>query len=873
MIYAYEGYSNGNSVSVIPLEIQYTGYTVWQKQVVSGAKTASELDYWKKQLTGYQDLDMPLDHPRPAQISGDGSYLRFKMNKEQVQAMSTISKARRMTPFTLFMAAVYLLLRKYSSQKDICMGMPVANRNNRDIEDIVGFFVNTVVMRINPTEDQPLTIDDLLSQVHKVIVDGQDNQNLPIEKIIDFLKPERDLSRTPIFQVMINYTPVIAGKTKMGDCTIEPSMDFDSQSSKFDLTFTYNEYEADGRAEVFIEYSTDLYATNTVTRMYAHLERIIDAFLQPENKRIKDIELTDAEERQKVVEDWNNTQTDYPKQKCIHQLFVEQALFQPNNTAVVFKYQQLSYAELDQQSTQLAIYLQAQGIKPDNLVAICLERSLNMIVAVLGILKAGGAYLSIDLNYPDERIEFMLEDSKAQLLITQSSLEGWLSKISHKLLLLDTQWESIKPEKAELKVQVQSSHLAYVIYTSGSTGKPKGVMIEHHSVVNHNLAVINAYGITANDNVLQFSAISFDIFVEEVFPTLLSGATLVLLEGDKFTDVAYVKETIHKKQISLINLPTAYWNTLIDEQFDEQYLKRVIIGGEKAETESYRTWHKNNPTIDVINTYGPTETTVISLLHPIDRKLRADQQIPLGKPLANTQAYILDENLKPLPVGMPGELHTAGAGLARGYLNQPKLTQERFIANPFSDNSFSDNRMDRLYKTGDLARWLDNGNIEFVGRVDNQVKIRGFRVELGEIEKVLSILQGIQLAVVIAKKLQGNNQLIAYYTTDDGVELQTEELAKELGDSLPDYMVPATFIHLDNIPLTEHGKVDRNTLQKRQVKLTSSQDYLVPETELEQKIALIWQELLEVDKVGLNDNFFDLGGAFFTCGSINQSIK
>ena len=854
MIYAYEGYSNGNSVSVTPLEIQYTGYSVWQKQVISGARIASELEYWKNQLTGYQDLDMPLDHPRPAQISGDGSYLRFKVNKEQVLAMSKISKERRMTPFTLFMAAVYLLLRKYSSQKDICMGMPVANRNNRDIEDIVGFFVNTVVMRINPTEDQPLTIDDLLSQVHKVTVDGQDNQNLPIENIIDFLKPERDLSRTPIFQVMINYTPVVAGKTKMGDCTIEPSMDFDSQSSKFDLTFTYNEYEEDGRAEVFIEYSTDLYTANTVTRMYAYLERIIDAFLQPENKRVKDIEFTDAEERQKVVTDWNNTQTDYPKQKCIHQLFVEQALSQPNNTAVVFKDQQLSYAELDQQSTQLAICLQGKGIKPDHLVAICLERALNMIVAVLGILKAGGAYLPIDLNYPDDRIEFMLEDSKAKLLITQSSLEGRLSKISRKLLLLDTQWDLIKLEKAELKVQVQSSHLAYVIYTSGSTGKPKGVMVEHHSVVNHNLAVIKAYGITANDNVLQFSVISFDIFVEEVFPALLSGATLVLLDGEKFTDVAYVKETIHKKQVSLINLPTAYWNTLIDEQFDEQYLKRVIIGGEKAETESYRTWHKNNPTIDVINTYGPTETTVISLLHPIDRKLRADQQIPLGKPLANTQAYILDENLKPLPVGMPGELHTAGAGLARGYLNQPKLTQERFIANPFSDNP-----TDRLYKTGDLARWLDNGNIGFIGRFDGQVKIRGFRVELGEIEKVLSISQDIRQVVVIAKKFQGNNQLVAYFTTDGG-ELQTEALAKELGNSLPDYMVPATFIHLDNIPLTEHGKVDRNTLQKKQVKLISSQDYLIPETELEQKIALIWQELLEVNKVGLNDNFFDLGG-------------
>lgn len=875
LIYAYGCYSEGKQASLKPLEFQYTAYSVWQKQVISETKIVAELEYWKNQLTGYQNLDMPLDHPRPAQISGDGSYLRFIVNEKQVQGMSKVSKERRMTPFTLFMAAVYLLLRKYSSQKDICMGMPVANRNNRDIEEIVGFFVNTVVMRINPQEDQPLTVDGLLNQVHKVIIEGQDNQNLPIENIIEFLQPERDLSRTPIFQVMINYTPVIAGKASMGNCTIEPSMDFDSQSSKFDLTFTYNEYEEDGRAEVFIEFSSDLYTEKTVNRMYSHLERIIDSFLEADNKLIEDIELIDAKERQMILGDWNHTQVDYPKQKCIHQLFEEQVALQPKKSAIIFEDQQLSYAELDKQSTQLALYLQQQGIKPDGLVAICMERSVDMIIAVMGILKAGGAYLPIDSNYPDERIGFMLADSKVKLIITQQSLlsrlPGRLPEAQGKIISLDTQWDKIAQQKGELESQVQSSHLAYIIYTSGSTGKPKGVMIEHHSVVNHNLAVISAYGMTTDDHVLQFSAISFDIFVEEVFPTLLSGATLVLLDGNKFTDVAYVKETIQKKKVSLINLPTAYWNMLIEEQFDADYLKRVIIGGEKAETESYRTWHKNNPGIDVINTYGPTETTVISLLHPISRDLQAHQQIPLGKPLANTQAYILDENLKLLPVGIPGELHTAGDGLARGYLKQPDLTNEQFISNPYSDDA-----TDRLYKTGDLVRWLPDGNLAFVGRVDNQVKIRGFRVELGEIENALTINKGVQQVVVIAKKNQGTNQLVAYYTTEQSGEIEFDMLKDFLRDSLPDYMVPTSFIHLDTIPLTPHGKIDRVDLQKRKIKLTSSQEYIAADSELEQQIVSLWQTLLEIDKLGLNDNFFDVGGhsllAVQLTSQLNQNL-
>ncbi|NOT86422.1 MAG: non-ribosomal peptide synthetase, partial [Methylococcaceae bacterium] len=497
---------------------------------------------------------------------------------------------------------------------------------------------------------------------------------------------------------------------------------------------------------------------------------------------------------------------------------------------------------------------QQQGVTPDSLVALCINRSLDMLVALLGILTAGGAYLPIDAALPAERIKSLLQESGARLLLTQQALLAELSAITQgldcQLIALDTHGEQIAQAQGALATTVTPANLAYVIYTSGSTGQPKGVMVEHRNVVNHNLAVIDAYQLTAEDRVLQFSTISFDIFVEEVFPTLLAGAAVVLMDGKHYTDVQYLKATINKQRVSLINLPTAYWHTLVEEQFDANHLKRVVIGGEKAEREKFNTWQQNNPTIAVINTYGPTETTVISLLYKIDPRLPPEQQIPLGTPLANTQVYVLDAYLNPVPVGVQGELHIAGGGVSRGYLHQPELTAEKFINNPFGTG--------QLYKSGDLVRWLADGNLDYIGRADDQVKIRGFRVELGEIERVLLKHAQVINAVVIAQKHARGTQLIAYYQAEN--KLDEADLRSYLRKLLPDYMLPSALLRLDEIPMTSNGKINRQLLQSKTIAIESTTPYVAPTNAIETALADIWQEVLGIQQVGIHDNFFALGG-------------
>lgn len=859
-IQAYSGYNQNQSISASPLVLQYSSYAAWQKQNENEKRQQAELDYWKNQLTGYQTLELPGDFPRPAQISGDGDYVKYPVADDLTQLIAEKAKAKRMTPFSYFMAAVYILLSKYSGQTDICLGMPVANRNNKDIESIVGFFVNTVVIRIQTEADEKLTLDRLLQRVHTTMIEAQDNQNTAVEQIIDFLNPPRDLSRTPIFQIMVNYTPVMAGKMAMDDCMIEPSMDFDSQSSKFDLTFTYNAYEQNGNAEVFIEYSTDLYRADSIDRIYRYLQTILHALVHYENDLISEIDLLSEQEKQIVLKDWNNTASEFSRDLCLHQLFSQQVKLTPNQTALIYKQQQISYQELDEKSTQLALYLQQLSISFDQIVGVCLTRSPQMIIAVLAVLKSGAAYLPLDSSYPDERLQFMLTDSQAKYLLTESALQQRLSQYSQEatcqMILLDDQRQQQIDANQSLLEDVTPQNLAYVIYTSGSTGQPKGVMIEHHSVVNHNQAVIKAYQLTADDRVMQFSAMSFDIFVEEVFPTLISGATLVLLEDQVFTDLGYLKQVIKDQQISLINLPTAYWNLLVDESLPETQLKRVVIGGEKVEAESYQRWISNNPDIDVINTYGPTETTVISLLHHIDRERSPSQPIALGKPLANTRAYVLDENQQPLPIGIAGELHTAGEGVARGYLHQPALTAEKFIADPFSKQPGQ-----RLYKTGDKVRWLADGNLEYIGRIDQQVKIRGFRVELGEIESLLATYKGVKQAIVVTRLFQGSQQLIAYLQPiAEDKTVTIDSIKQKLSKSLPEYMVPAIIVMLPELPLTTHGKVDRNALANKQVELSLTDSSAAAETELQQTLLHQWQAVLQIDQIGIDDNFFELGG-------------
>ncbi|WGS87069.1 non-ribosomal peptide synthetase [Methylomonas sp. UP202] len=852
---AYTAFIEGRQPVLPALAVDYALFAGWERETQTDARLARELSYWQRQLSGYQNLEMPLDFARPAAASGKGAYLSFEFSTAQGLAIKQAARARKTTPFTVFMTAVYLLLRKYSGQDDICLGMPVANRNQREIEDIVGFFVNTVVMRIHPEEQSNLSVDALLDHVHGVIVDGQDNQHVPIEKVFDLLQPERDLSRSPVFQVLINYTPLRLGAVPFGNCRLQPVFDFEINEAKFELTFTYNEYE-DDHAVIGVEYASDLYLPETVQRMTAHLSRIMQYLVDTPNGTLTELELLDDDERRKILEDWSRTAGKPVPDACIHDLFVRQALKSPDQVAVIGDERSLSYRELHEQSDRLAVYLQKLSVQADTIVAVCLRRSPLMLVGLLGILKAGGAYLPLDANTPVERSKALLLDSGAQLLLTEAGLADGLAEIRAGLaiqtLALDSDWPAIAQSAAQPRPSARPEHLAYVIYTSGSTGQPKGVMVEHRNVVNHNLAVIAAYRLTERDRVLQFSTISFDIFVEEVFPTLLSGGAVVMMDGERFTDVAYLKSLLQRHRVSLINLPTAYWHTLVDQDFSHTALSRVVIGGEKAEAQKYRAWRQRNPNVAVINTYGPTETTVISLLHPIDPAQNPDQAIPLGKPLANTQVYVLDSALKPVPIGVPGELHIAGAGVARGYLNQPALTAEKFIANPFGAG--------KLYKTGDLVRWLDGGNLAFIGRRDHQVKIRGFRVELGEIETALARHPAVKLAVVVVGEHSHNKQLLAFYT-HDGNPPEQEVLKAFLRESLPEYMVPLALFAVEVLPMTPGGKIDRNALarQARGVQIGNA-DFSPPSGQLEQQLADIWRALLNIERVGVHDNFFQLGG-------------
>jgi len=855
LIEAYTAYEQGQSLAVKPVKLSYVDYSVWQQQMVNEDKVATDIAYWKQQLIGYQDLELPSDYPRPARASGEGGYLSFMVDASKGKRLGAMAKAMKMTKFSIFMTAVYLLLRRYSRQQDICMGMPVANRNNRDIENIVGFFVNTIVMRINPEDEQGLTVNELLKQVHKVIVDGQDHQNLQIEDVLAFLQPERDLSRTPVFQVLINYAPIVVGKMPLGSCVLEPSFDFDNQSSKFDLTFTFNEFE-DSSEQMFIEYSSDLYDPKTIERMYEHLNQITNCFLDNPQQSINDIDLLTETDRNTVLVDWNNTQKSYPQEVCIHRLFEQQAQVTPKAIAVKYKGQQLTYKQLNQKSEKLAIYLQQQGVKPDNLVGICIERSVDMVVAVLAVLKAGAAYLPMASSNATDRIGYMLEDAEVKLLLTQSSLLSKLSDLTatkYQALAIDSNWETLVPRRAALTHSVKPKNLAYVIYTSGSTGQPKGVMVEHQALVNLSYAMIDLYAITGQDRILQFASLSFDMSVEEIFPYLIAGAGIVIREERDIEAHNFYKQVM-SNQITILNIPPLFYSvidTLSEEEKQKLFnqVRVVSLGGEALPENIVTALRVYN--VKIFNAYGPTECTVNAAI----ADLSDNQSLSIGKPLQNTQLYVLGQDLKLSPVGIGGELYIAGSGLARGYLNRPELTAERFVANPFADDSTA-----KMYKTGDVVRWLDNGNLQFIGRADNQVKIRGFRVELGEIENLLLSHPQIEAAVVMTKALKNTQQLISYYTTVDAKAIETDDLKAFLQQKLPDYMIPVALQHLEVLPVTPNGKVDKNTLKKRKIDLTNGQGYIAPESDIEQQLAKIWEELLEIRQVGMNDNFFDLGG-------------
>ncbi|GAA6614882.1 hypothetical protein NUACC26_006690 [Scytonema sp. NUACC26] len=873
----YEAFSTGRLslrhatlTPLAPLPIQYADFAVWQRQWLTQEILARQLDYWKQQLADLPVLQLPLDHPRPKKGTFRGTKQCLVLSFDLIQALKTLSQQEGVTLYMTLLAAFKTLLYRYTGQDDIVVGTFSANRNRPELEGLIGYFLNTLVLRTDMSGNP--SFRELLRRVRQVTLGAYAHEDLPFEKLVQTLQPERNLSQNPLFQVAFAPQPPMPSLNS--DWTIN-QLDIQTDTAKFDLTLDVEE-----RPEgiiVRLEYNTDLFDANTISRMIRHFQTLLEGIVANPRSRVSELPLLTEQERHQLLFEWNNTTKEYPQDKCIHQLFEEQVELSPDTVAVVFEGTQLTYRELNARANQLAHYLKTLGVGSEVLVGICVERSLEIIVGLLGILKAGGAYVPLDPAYPSERLAFMLEDSAVPVLLTQQRLVNRLPQREAQIVCLDTQWKAIALLSEEnIACGVNAKNLAYVIYTSGSTGKPKGVTIQHRSLVNYIHAVSIEYEIEKCDRILQFSSISFDVSAEEIYTSLTEGATLVLRTDSMLDAIGVFLQKCRDWEITVLALPTAYWHELTARFHQETFalppsLRLVIIGGEKALPERLKTWHEFvGQRVRLVNNYGPTESTVGATIYNCSAANPASTQVPIGRPIWNVQTYILDRYQQPVPIGVSGELHIGGAGLARGYLNRPNLTQEKFIP-----NSLGNELGERLYKTGDKVRYLSNGNIEYICRLDNQVKIRGFRIELGEIEAVLSQHPGVRETVVIARvNPTGDKQLVAYVVPHQEEAPTTSDLRRFLKEQLPDYMVPSAFVTLESLPLTPNGKVDRRALPAPLCSHKEQEDnFIAPTKPTEKILAAIWAKVLGLQQVSINDNFFELGGHSLIATSVISRIQ
>ena len=850
----YPSFAAGNPPSLSELPIQYADFALWERQWLQGPRLEKLLSYWKRQLSGRPvSLQLPTDHPRPALETLRGATQSFVLPKALSDALLALSRREAATLFMTLLAAFQTLLHRYTSQTDILVGTPVANRTRREIEPLIGFFVNTLVLRADLSGDP--TFRELLGRTREVALQAYAHQDLPFEKLVEELQPERDLSRNPLFQVMFILQNAPLPKLELEKLTAS-LVEVETGTAKFDLTLSMQQTEQRLRGK--IEYSCDLFDSETITRMVGHWQTLLEGIVADPGQRLSKLPLLTAAERRQLAVEWNDTRADYPREQCIHQLLEEQVERTPETVAVVCEDQQLTYGELNRRGNQLAHSLRKLGVGPEVRVGLCVERSLEMIVGLVGILKAGGAYVPLDPAYPRERLAFILEDAQVSVLVTSMTSAESLPKGKTRALCIDTNWEFVSRESTGNPVcTARPDSLAYVIYTSGSTGRPKGVLVAHRNLVHSTSARINYY----QDRLIRFlllSSFAFDSSLAGIFWTLSQGGTLVLPRPGLERDLSQLSELIAQEQIShVLSLPSLY-GLLLEQANAEQLrsLRRVIVAGEACAREVIARHCRQLPLTTIFNEYGPTESTIWSSVHRC-RGPALKEQVPIGRPIANTEIYIVDEHLQPVPVGVFGELHIGGAGLARGYLNKPEVTAEKFIPNPFAESPGA-----RLYKTGDRARYLADGRIEFLGRLDEQVKIRGFRVELGEVEAVLAEHPGVKAAAVVRREdSSGEKRLMAFVTLRPGFAASVEELFSFLKQKLPEYMLPWKFEITDRLPLTPNGKVDRNTLRALSAMWPSPKnEYSPPRTPLEQKLVKIWSEVLKLERVGVRDNFFDLGG-------------
>ncbi|MBB5644623.1 non-ribosomal peptide synthetase [Pedobacter cryoconitis] len=847
LIEFYNASTEKRQVQLPVLEIQYADYAVWQREQVSPQVEKFHLDYWKKKLNGVATLFLPADYPRPAVQSSRGAVSEFSFDLALAEKLQTLSRSHDATLFMTLLTAFKVLLYRYTGQDDICVGTPTAGRTQQELEGLVGFFVNTLALR-SDLGDNP-TFEALLQQVKDTTLNAYQHQDLPLEKIVEAVVKERDLSRNPLFQVCFTLLNIPGdGDLKLQDVELSAEP-MEQTKIQFDFTLTLRETE-NGLSGA-VEYSTDLYREETISRMVGHFELLLRAIVANPVTRICDLEMLSTTEEQLLLS-FNETAVDHELEPgtTLLDAFAIQVEYAPDAIAVVFEEHSLSYKELDERANQLAHYLIVKGVTTETLVPICLGRSLEMIIGIFGILKAGAAYVPIDPDYPASRISYILEDTAASVIITDGNSKPKLPPLADhiEVIALDEEWHEIGAHvKGPVSTSLAAENLAYVIYTSGSTGKPKGVLIEHNGVVNLAMSQRNALRLTYGTRFLQFASFGFDASCYEVFNTLLSGGVLVLPKKEDLLSAESFGAMVKRHQVEVVTLPPSYQHLVKDVLGP---VTTVVSAGEPLNREDARYIKAKG--IRVINAYGPTENTVCTSL--TDEPILENNTVVIGKPIENVQVYIQGEQGRLCPVGVAGELCVGGPGVARGYLKRPELTAEKFIPDTYLPKPGA-----RLYRTGDLARWLPNGHIEYLGRIDDQVKIRGFRIEPGEIEAELQLCELVNAAVIAVKPDQnGNNRLVGYIIPEGSFD--REGIVAYLKDKLPDYMIPSILLPLETIPLTPNGKIDRKALPEPTDVIVSVNDYVAPRNPMEQTLTAIWQDLLGVSKVGIHDNFFELGG-------------
>ncbi len=869
----YDAFSSGLPAPLPDLPIQYADFAIWQRQRLQGEHLSNRLAYWRQQLNGIAPLELPTDHPRPPVQTFSGARQHFQIAPSVFAGLKALGQREGTTLFTLLLAAFDVLLFRYTKQTSIAVGTPFANRSRPETEGLIGSFVNTLVLRAELSSD--LTFSEFSKQVSATVQNALAYQDVPFELIVAELRPERDLSRSVLFQVLFNLQKMPVENMKLANLrlTFPP---VENATAKFDLSFEL--FETEQELNGVVEYSTDLFEPQTIQRLLACYLTLLEGVVTDSHQRIGELPLLRKEERERILLEWNNTRMEHDSGACFPSIFSSQAELTPDAIALVCEQEHITYQTLNQQANQLAHHLRTLGVKVGVRVGICVERSFAMIVGLLGILKAGGAYVPLDPEYPQERLGYMLQQAHAQVLVTQESLRTNVAHYSENVVCLDVDQEAISQQpQTNPPHSVSAEDMAYVIFTSGSTGQPKGAGVYHRGLSNLLRWYITDFAITAADKTLLITSLSFDLTQKNIFAPLMVGGT-VCLPASRYHDIALLRAAIFEKKVTLLNCTPSMFYPFVDDVDQEALrqlhsLRYLFLGGEPIAAQRFLQWMQDaGCQTQIVNTYGPTECSdVVAFYRLASKQQFLDAVVPIGHPIANVQLVILDENLQLVSPSMIGELYIAGECVGAGYINDTHLTAERFLSNPYPELPG-----ELLYRTGDLACYREDGAIEYRGRLDQQVKVRGFRIELEEIEALLAQYIGVRECTVLAWEDEGGDKrLVAYVVSaNPATPPSSTELRLYLQERLPNYMVPSFFVGLKSLPLTPSGKVDRRVLPApARNQLGTGKQVAVANTPVEEMLLGIYRELLQIEQVGLHDNFFELGGHSLLAIQVTARIR